>query len=73
MTTTKSLFVAALLSSVTAVSFAQAPDSRMSTDAPSASVATTVHHQKHPRHHHHHHHHHAHHNAAAAEAGSVGK
>lgn len=67
MTTIQSIFVAALLSSVAAVSFAQAPDSSMRKDTPSASVAKTVHHKKH------HHHHHAHHNAAAAKAASAGQ
>jgi Spy/CpxP family protein refolding chaperone len=69
MTTTKSLFVAALLSSVAAVSFAQAPDSSMGKNTPSASFTTSVHHKKH----HHHHHHHAHHSAAAAEVAPAGK
>ena len=66
MTSIKSLIVAALLTSVAAVSFAQAPDPAMSKGAPSA-VAKTMHHKKHR----HHHHHHAHHNTAgmAATAG----
>lgn len=68
MTTTKSLFVAALLSSVAAVSFAQAPDSSMSKEAPSASVTNSVHHKKHR----HHHHHHAH-RTAEAKGASAGK
>ena len=46
MTTTKSLIVAVLLSSVAAVSFAQAPR------GPIASQHQEM------RHHHHHHHHH---------------
>lgn len=65
MTTIKSLFVAALLSSVAVVSFAQAPDSGMNKDAPSASVSKAMHHKKH----HHHHHHHSHRSAEAAPAG----
>ena len=68
MTSIKSLIVAALLTSVAAVSFAQAPDPAMSKGAPSASVAKTMHHKKHR----HHHHHHAHHNTAGM-AASAGK
>ncbi len=61
MTTTKSLFVAMLLSGVAALSFAQTADSGIGKTTPSASVTKAVHHKKH-----HYHHHHAHHSAAAA-------
>jgi Spy/CpxP family protein refolding chaperone len=50
MTTTKSLIVAALLSTFAAVSFAQAP-------APVGPHQMQRHHHKHHGHHHHHHHH----------------
>ena len=63
----KSFTVAALLTSVAAVSFAQAPESSTGTGTPSASVAKAVHHKKH-----HHHHHHAHHKAAAHKMTSAG-
>ena len=71
MNTNKSFIVAALLTSVAAVSFAQAPESSADKGTPSASVAKAVHHKKH--HHHHHHHHHAHQSAAAADAAPAGK
>jgi Spy/CpxP family protein refolding chaperone len=51
MTTTKSLIVAALLSTFAAVSFAQAPV------APVGPHQMQRHHHKHHGHHHHHHHH----------------
>jgi len=72
MTTTKSLVVAALLTSVAAVSFAQAPAPSTGSEAPSAPAATAAHHKKH-HHHHRHHHHHAHHETAAAKTMPAGK
>ena len=66
MNTTKSLIVAALLTSVAAVSFAQAPESSTGKGTPSASVAKTVQHKKHRQHH-------AHHKAAAAKVAFAGK
>ena len=65
MTTTKSLIVAALLTGVAAVSFAQAPESATPTGTPSASTTQTVHHKKHHRH--------AHHDVAATKAAPAGK
>jgi hypothetical protein len=73
MTTTKSLIVAALLTGVAAVSFAQAPESATptgtpsasTTGTPSASTTKTVHHKKHHRH--------AHHDVAATKAAPAGK
>ena len=67
MNTNKSFIVAALLTSVAAVSFAQAPESSADKGTPSASVTKAVHHKKH------HHHHHARHSAAAADAAPAGK
>lgn len=69
MTTTKSLIVAALLTGVAAVSFAQAPESATRTGTPSASTTQTVHHKKHHRHHHRH----AHLDVAATKAAPAGK
>ena len=65
MTTTKSLIVAALLTGVAAVSFAQAPESATPTGTPSASTTKTVHHKKHHRY--------AHHDVAATKAAPAGK
>ena len=53
MNITKSLFVAVLLTSVAAVSFAQARESSTGKSTPLASVAKTVSHKKHHHHHHH--------------------